>query len=171
MGLLFSILGDACMVYPLFYELGFVAFGVAHCFYIKAYGFRPAHVADVILGVVLYSSVGAYLVLTVMPGLPDLISFIGLSIYFALLTTTSWRALARAIDSPFESRYYSIRGDYLAAIGAALFIISDCLTVYIQFVQPLRAHQILVMSNYYAAQFCIATAARQAINEPKKKYW
>ena len=164
-GLLLSVVGDACLVYPAFFEFGVVAFGLAHYYFIKAFGFQPLNIA---VGIVLYSSVGAYLGLVVIPRLPDVLSLIGMPVYFTLLTTTAWRALARALGSPFKSKYYTFRGEYLAAIGALLFVISDCLIVYNLFVQPLQAQQFLIMSTYYAAQFLITLSARQAISEPKK---
>ena len=160
-GLLWSVVGDACLVYPTFFELGVVAFGLAHCYYIKAFGFQPL---NVIGGIVLYSSVGVYLGLVVIPRLPDLLSFIGMPLYFTLLTTTAWRALARAWGSPAEP-WGGAGAKYLTAIGAVLFVISDCLIVYNLFVRPLRAQQFLIMSTYYAAQFLISLSANQAISE------
>ena len=154
-GLLLSVVGDACLVYPTFFELGVVAFGLAHCYYIKAFGFQPQNIAA---GIMLYLSVGAYLGLVVIPRLPDMLSLIGMPLYFTLLTTTAWRALARALGSPVKSRH-------LTAIGAVLFVISDGLIVYNLFVQPLQAQQFLIMSTYYAAQFLISLSAHQAISE------
>ena len=160
-GLLWSVVGDACLVYPTFFELGVVAFGLAHCYYIRALGFQPLNVTG---GIVLYSSVGVYLGLVVIPRLPDLLSLIGMPLYFTLLTTTAWRALARAWGSPAEP-WRGAGAKYLTAIGAVLFVISDCLIVYNLFVQPLRAQQFLIMSTYYAAQFLISLSANQAISE------
>ena len=172
-GLILSVVGDACQVYPTFFGIGVVAFGLAHCFYIKAFGFQPLDILDVIFGIVLYSSMGAYLGHAVIPRLPDVLSMIGVPIYCTLLTTTAWRALARALGSPgpFKSRYFTIRGEYLAAIGSILFAISACFVLYSHYVQPLQAQQFLTMSTYYAAQFLITLSANQAISEPTKVYW
>ena len=154
-GLVLSVIGDACLVYPASFELGVVAFGLAHLHYIKAFGWQPLNIG---IGILLYSVVGGYLAIAVIPGLPDLLSLIMMPLYAALLTTTAWRALARAAGSSVASRH-------LTAIGTVLFVISDCLIAHNLYVQPLPAKQFLIMSTYYAAQLLITLTANHAISE------
>ena len=163
-GLIWSAVGDACLVYPSSFELGVVAFGIAHCYFIRAFGFHPLNLT---VGVILYSSVGAYVGLVVMPRLPeDLLSRVGMPVYFALLTTTAWRALARAWEGPSEP-WGGAGQRYLTALGALLFVVSDCIIVYNLYVRPLEAQQFLIMSTYYAAQFLISLSARQIVYESR----
>ncbi|GAK07264.1 lysoplasmalogenase [Geomicrobium sp. JCM 19038] len=44
----------------------------------------------------------------------------------------------------------------LAIIGALFFILSDSILAWNKFVEPLSSSHILIMSTYYAAQYCIA---------------
>ena len=44
----------------------------------------------------------------------------------------------------------------LAAIGAALFVVSDSFLAYDRFRQKFRAARIIVLSTYWAAQWLIA---------------
>ncbi|EZH66446.1 hypothetical protein DH09_10970 [Bacillaceae bacterium JMAK1] len=44
----------------------------------------------------------------------------------------------------------------LAIIGACLFIVSDSILAWNKFVEPLSSSHVLIMSTYYAAQYCIA---------------
>jgi uncharacterized membrane protein YhhN len=77
-----------------------------------------------------------------------------LPIYYFLVFTTAWRALARASESTIKSRH-------LTAVGCVLFVISDCVIVYDLFVMPLASQQAIVMVTYYAAQFLITLSASQ----------
>ena len=104
-GLVLSVIGDACLVYPAGFELGVAAFALAHLHYIKAFGWRPLNIG---IGILLYSLVGGYLAIAVIPGLPDRL-LIMLPLYAFLLTTTAWRALARAAGSPVPSLHLTAK--------------------------------------------------------------
>ncbi len=105
------------------------------------------------IGILLYSAMTAYLWF-VSSGFPDTFTAFGLSAYFFLLFTTTWRALARAKGSKTKTHH-------LTAIGCVLFVISDSIIIFDMFVRHLESQQFLIMSTYYAAQFLITLSAAQ----------
>ncbi|XP_039490064.1 lysoplasmalogenase-like protein TMEM86A isoform X2 [Drosophila santomea] len=164
LGLVFSSGGDALLNINLF-PFGMISFGVAHLFYISAFGWKPV---KWIIGLVLYVAVSlckfcllaiihlAYLeylkplvVYYVHTKLDDIL-IIGVPIYCFLITTMLWRSLARAVDS---RNFLAV----FCAIGAILFVISDALIAVTMFVGvPLPCARLQIMITYYAAQFAIA---------------
>ncbi|XP_025834744.1 lysoplasmalogenase-like protein TMEM86A [Agrilus planipennis] len=89
-GLLFCCIGDAFLIWPQYFCLGIVAFGVGHISYILAFGLKPFNLP---LGVFLYF-INALGVMYIMPDLHGI--FIpGIIIYSYILTTMVWRAIAR----------------------------------------------------------------------------
>lgn len=40
-GLIFCCIGDACLVFSEYFEIGMIAFGIGHIYYILAFGFKP----------------------------------------------------------------------------------------------------------------------------------
>ncbi|XP_017858181.1 PREDICTED: lysoplasmalogenase-like protein TMEM86A [Drosophila arizonae] len=144
LGLVFSCGGDALLNVNLF-PFGMVSFGVAHIFYISAFGWHPL---KWIIGVCLYVPVIVFVVF-VRKYLDDIL-VIGVPIYCVLIITMLWRALARAFDTK----------SYLAsfcAFGAVLFVISDALIAVTMFLSvELPSPRLQIMITYYAAQFAIA---------------
>ncbi|XP_043651737.1 lysoplasmalogenase-like protein TMEM86A isoform X2 [Drosophila teissieri] len=144
LGLVFSSGGDALLNINLF-PFGMISFGVAHVFYISAFGWKPV---KWIIGSVLYVAVSLF-VYYVHTKLDDIL-IIGVPIYCFLITTMLWRSLARAVDS---RNFLAV----FCAIGAILFVISDALIAVTMFVGvPLPCARLQIMITYYAAQFAIA---------------
>lgn len=144
LGLVFSCGGDALLNINLF-PFGMISFGVAHVFYISAFGWKPV---KWLIGSVLFVAVSLF-VYFVHKNLDEIL-IIGVPIYCYLITTMLWRSLARAVDS---RNFLTI----FCAIGAILFVISDALIAVTMFVGvPLPFARLQIMITYYAAQFAIA---------------
>ncbi|XP_016989078.1 lysoplasmalogenase-like protein TMEM86A [Drosophila rhopaloa] len=143
LGLVFSCGGDALLNINLF-PFGMISFGVAHVFYISAFGWKPV---KWLIGLVLYVAVSLF-VYFVHKKLDEVL-IIGVPIYCYLITTMLWRSLARAVAS---TNFLTI----FCAIGAILFVISDALIAVTMFVGvPLPFARLQIMITYYAAQFAI----------------
>ncbi|KAM8707126.1 hypothetical protein ACLKA7_011258 [Drosophila subpalustris] len=144
LGLIFSCGGDALLNVNLF-PFGMVSFGVAHIFYISAFGWRPL---NWILGLCLYVPVTVFVIFVAK--YLDEILIIGVPIYCALITTMLWRASARALDA---KSFLAI----FCAVGATLFVISDALIAVTMFLSvALPGARLQIMITYYIAQFAIA---------------
>nr|XP_036674154.1 lysoplasmalogenase-like protein TMEM86A [Drosophila suzukii] len=144
LGLVFSCGGDALLNINLF-PFGMISFGVAHVFYISAFGWKPV---KWLIGSVLFVAVSLF-VYFVHKNLDEIL-IIGVPIYCYLITTMLWRSLARAVDS---RNFLTV----FCAIGAILFVISDALIAVTMFVGvPLPFARLQIMITYYAAQFAIA---------------
>ncbi|KAH8363026.1 hypothetical protein KR084_004585, partial [Drosophila pseudotakahashii] len=158
LGLVFSSGGDALLNINLF-PFGMISFGVAHVFYISAFGWKPV---KWLIGSTLYvavslcnqlnSPISITVVYFVHQNLDEIL-IIGVPIYCFLITTMLWRSLARAVDSRnFLTTF--------CAIGAILFVISDALIAVTMFVGvPLPCARLQIMITYYAAQFAIALSS------------
>lgn len=108
-GLIFCCFGDAFLVYPDYFEIGMICFGIGHINYIRAFGFKPLNLP---LGVFLYAlnATGKYIFLcTVLrgflclfPGMLNLLRglqgvlAVAVPLYSLLICTMVWRAIARA---------------------------------------------------------------------------
>ncbi|XP_053946864.1 lysoplasmalogenase-like protein TMEM86A [Anastrepha ludens] len=142
LGLIGSCAGDALLSINLFPQ-GMGAFAIGHIWYISAFGWKPLKLS---IGVTLYI-LGAVGISVVFKRL-DAVLAVGLPIYAALLLTTCWRALARALQS-------SSFIDTFCAVGAVLFLISDIVIGINMFLISVPYSRIFIMSTYYTAQFAI----------------
>ncbi|KAH8312441.1 hypothetical protein KR044_010755, partial [Drosophila immigrans] len=159
LGLVFSCGGDALLNVNLF-PFGMVSFGVAHVFYISAFGWQPL---NWILGLCLYVPVTIFVIFVAK--YLDEILIIGVPIYCVLISTMLWRALARAVDA---KSFLTI----FCAVGAALFVISDAIIAVTMFLSvALPGARLQIMITYYIAQFAIAlsTADDGPANKCKKQ--
>jgi uncharacterized membrane protein YhhN len=149
-GLVFSLFGDIFLMLPKErFVAGLASFLVAHLFYISAFqsgirfGARPLLLVPFVLaaGLVLYF---------LWPRLGRL--RVPVVLYVVVLVVMAWQASARAAE---------LRGiaTYAAAIGAALFVVSDATLAINRFRRPFRAAQAVVMTTYVAAQALIALSA------------
>ncbi|XP_039366075.1 lysoplasmalogenase-like [Mauremys reevesii] len=144
-GLMFSSVGDACLVWPHLFLLGMVAFALAHVCYIWALGLRPAR--PWLLLLLALGWAGAYATLWPCLGGPYVPAVGG---YSALLAAMAWRALARPPP-------------HLAvATGSLLFMASDLVLAWDHFCAPVPQARLVVMGSYYAAQGLIAGWAPRA---------
>ncbi|XP_032592981.1 lysoplasmalogenase-like protein TMEM86A isoform X2 [Drosophila grimshawi] len=155
LGLLFSCGGDALLNINLF-SWGMISFGVAHTFYVSAFGWHPL---KWLIGLSLYIPVVIFVVF-VHKHLDEVL-VIGVPIYCVLITTMLWRSVARAVDS---KNFLTI----FCAVGAGLFVISDALIAVTMFLNvDLPCPRLQIMITYYAAQFAIALSTADDGPEPK----
>jgi uncharacterized membrane protein YhhN len=153
-GLLLSLIGDVFLLWP---DEGFlpglIAFLLAHLAYIAAFcvpvrlAARPA----VFVG---YGAVAAAILLPLWPGVPAALRAPVLAYVLCLATMAAqagvwWRA-GRA-DAPLARR---------AALGGLLFMASDSLLAINRFGVPLPLSALWILSTYWLAQGCIASALR-----------
>ncbi|XP_016952225.1 lysoplasmalogenase-like protein TMEM86A [Drosophila biarmipes] len=156
LGLVFSCGGDALLNINLF-PFGMISFGVAHVFYISAFGWKPV---KWFIGSVLYVAVTLF-VYFVHKNLDEIL-IVGVPIYCYLITTMLWRSLARAVDSRTFLAVF-------CAVGAILFVISDALIAVTMFVGvPLPCARLQIMVTYYAAQFAIALSTADDVPAPQR---
>jgi uncharacterized membrane protein YhhN len=145
-GLGASLVGDAFLVLPGdAFTPGLVSFLVAHLCYLRAFiastGWRasawaaPYALAYVVLMIVLLPNLGP-LTLQVI-------------VYGAVLVAMGWQATERATRRRSAT---TLR----AAVGGALFIVSDSVLAIDRFVAPFQAATFVVMTTYIAAQWLIA---------------
>lgn len=149
-GLVFSLFGDVFLMLPKDrFVAGLASFLIAHLFYISAFqsgirfGARPLLLLPFVIaaGVVMYF---------LWPRLGRL--RVPVVLYVAVLVVMAWQASARAAElGGIASR--------LAAVGAALFVVSDATLAVNRFRMPFPAAQAVVMVSYVAAQALIALSA------------
>ncbi|KAF6079726.1 transmembrane protein 86B [Phyllostomus discolor] len=139
--LLFSALGDICLVWPQAFLYGVLAFTQAQLLYTWVFGLRPLQ-PGLLPPVLLVSLPFSGFLLSHLQ--PDMV--LPLTVYGLALSTMLWRGLARGGR---------------ACWGAMLFAISDSVLAWDTFIQPLAHGHLLVMATYYAAQLFITLSAFQ----------
>ncbi|XP_019869562.1 lysoplasmalogenase-like protein TMEM86A [Aethina tumida] len=146
-GLLFCSIGDACLIWPGYFEPGMLSFAVGHVYYVLAFGFRPLNMK---IGAFLCVLAAISLALLI-PGLEGVLK-VGVPIYTMIITVMVWRGIARAQFLENEWTFSSI----CSCLGAILFALSDLILGLDMFSSKVEHSQALVMSTYYAAQLGIA---------------
>lgn len=146
-GIVFSIGGDVFLMLPNDrFVYGLVSFLVAHLLYIAAFislgGFQPD-----IAALTLYVLYGMAMLRLLWPGLDQM--KIPVLIYMVVILVMGWQALALW-------RLYPATWLWSAAIGAALFVISDSVLAYDRFRSSFVSARAIVLSTYFAAQTLIA---------------
>ncbi len=150
-GLIFSLAGDVFLMLPGDRFLpGLLSFLLAHICYISAFvagaGLRvswwiaPCAVCFVVLMRVLWPHTGRMQIPVLIYGL--------------VIIVMLWQAAERAWA--LQTTPALSAGATLAALGAALFVLSDSALAYNRFVQRFRAAQALVLGAYWAGQLLIA---------------
>ncbi|XP_056397686.1 lysoplasmalogenase, partial [Hyla sarda] len=147
LGLVFSAAGDISLVWPEYFQLGMVMFGLAHIMYTTAFGFHPLNLRIFIViamfGVSFYSLTFQYL------GGPFVYMVAG---YTMLICIMTWRALSRVNLASSKFSWAQVS----AAVGSISFMISDCVLAVDKFCFPLSNSRAIIMSTYYGAQMLIA---------------
>jgi uncharacterized membrane protein YhhN len=146
-GLLLSLAGDVFLMLPRDrFIAGLLSFLAAHIAYLAAFSRGVAFGSRPIL--LLPYAVAALAVLwRLWPSLGKL--RLPVVVYVGALVAMAWQAAVRAtvLDSGPA---------YAAAVGAALFVVSDATLAINRFHKPFRAAQALIMTTYVAAQMLIA---------------
>ncbi|UUZ62386.1 lysoplasmalogenase family protein [Polaromonas sp. P1-6] len=147
-----SLAGDVFLMFEGYFIPGLVSFLVAHLFYIALFKqgvawlpSRPALVTTMGIGAVMY----AFLWST---GLPAELRA-PVAVYVTAIALMAAQALGRAL----------VLHDQAAtrvAMGACVFMLSDALLAFNQFVQPLPMAALWVLSTYYFAQILMVRYMR-----------
>jgi uncharacterized membrane protein YhhN len=149
-GLVLGLLGDIALLWP---QQGFVpglgAFLLGHLCYIAAFtrdvrfGARPLAFAG-------YAVAAGGVLAFLWPDVPGELK-LPVGVYVLCLSAMAAQAAARALQ--LRQRLAGI-----AALGAGLFVVSDALIAIDRFHAPLPAATALILSTYWVAQWCIASA-------------
>jgi uncharacterized membrane protein YhhN len=149
-GLVFSAIGDVCLVFPQRFVPGLASFLVAHLLYVAAFaqaggGLAPRWLAAVVMG-------GGVFLRVLWPHLGRM--RVPVTCYVAVIATMAWTAARRA-GAPDVAEPGATR----ALAGALLFMTSDGILATDRFVRPFASAHGWVMLTYYAAQTLIALSA------------
>jgi uncharacterized membrane protein YhhN len=162
-GLIFSGLGDACLVYNKdFFIHGLLFFAVTHFLYSVAFHGKPYRFGF-LLGI-LPIFAGVYKIL--YPGLKGPLIYLCI-IYGLLIIIMFWRSLARINFSVLSWT------KTFACLGALLFVISDTVLAINKFTVPIPYGHHIIMTTYYTAQLGIALSVvpeleKSSEEEPQK---
>ena len=149
-GLLFSLGGDVFLMLPNDrFVFGLLSFLIAHLLYIAAFVSRGGFHADSV-GLAVYALYGAVMLALLWRGLGSL--RIPVVVYMTVILVMGWQAFALWRAMPGW-------GTACAAIGAALFVVSDSVLAYDRFRTKLAVGRALVLSTYFTAQTLLALSA------------
>ena len=147
-GLIFSCLGDACLVWKAsYFELGIGMFAVAQICYALAFGWRPFNP----YALTVISAFACLIYSYVTTNLKGVMLYI-VAGYITVIATMAWRAVARV--QLFDDLWTWTK--LCGCAGAIAFVISDTTLAIDKFVFPLPYAHPVIMLTYYAAQFGIA---------------
>lgn len=149
-GLAFSLLGDVLLEWPAdLFVFGLGAFLLAHLAYLVAYLSDTRRLAPMDLLLAILAAGGMFLVLT-NAGLGQLL--LPVALYSLAIGAMLWRALARIGAVGTASAW-------LAAGGAALFVLSDSLIGINRFVAPFEGARYAIILSYWLGQLGITASA------------
>ncbi|XP_037044280.1 lysoplasmalogenase-like [Bradysia coprophila] len=156
-GLLFSCVGDACLIWPEYFLYGVVAFGVAQILFIRAAGIEPLNLK---LGLVFipYANIVLYLIRAGVMEQPIVLAA-AVFLYSPILLGRVWLACSKFLRHPGNST------NALESIAALSFMVSDSYLSLNRFYSVLPYHQEIVMFTYYLAQ---AAVTFTVLNESKR---
>jgi uncharacterized membrane protein YhhN len=150
-GILFSLMGDIFLMLPSDqFLLGLICFLITHICYIVAF-LLDSRFGRPLWPYVLLAAI-AIAIFELLSGGIDATMKLPVAIYAAALSFMTAQAIARYLQ-------HNSAGSQLAAIGAALFLISDTALAYDRFVSGFIAAHAIILATYYAAQYLIARSA------------
>ncbi|WP_277372195.1 lysoplasmalogenase [Pseudomonas sp. AA-38] len=156
-GLLFSLVGDILLDWPGdLFVFGLGAFLLAHLAYLRAYcsdSRRPA-LPPLLLAL---AAGGTMFAVLASSGLGELL--IPVACYATAICLMLWRALARLGHPDLQPR-----STWLAAGGAALFVLSDSLIGIDRFVVSFDAAPYAIILTYWLGQWGITASAFERQN-------
>jgi len=148
-GLGLSLLGDMLLEWPAdLFVFGLGAFLLAHLAYLVAYLGDTRRLAPLDLLIAAAAAGGMFLVLS-RTGLGPLL--LPVALYSLAIGAMLWRALARVGTVTAASAW-------LAAGGAALFVLSDSLIGINRFVEPFDGARYAIILSYWLGQLGIAAS-------------
>lgn len=155
-GMVFGVVGDACLIWPGYYDIGVLSFLIGHLIYIRQLGFKPLNLP---LGIACY----AVSIMGTLYFLPDVdgILRLGVPIYNVVLMTMVWRAGARVQFSEDLWTWSKL----CTCAGAISFAISDFFVGINWFKGSMDHVQLIIMATYYAGQLGVALSVLDAKTE------
>ena len=155
LGLALSLVGDVALLWPRQGFLpGLVAFLLAHLAYIAAFCV-PVRLAARPLPFALYAFVALAILSQLWPGIPGALRAPVVAYVVCLATMAAqalvWWRTSAPLDAVLARR---------AALGGALFMVSDGLLAINKFGTPLPLAALWILASYWLAQWCIASALR-----------
>ena len=156
-GLAFSLAGDILLDWPGdLFVFGLGAFLLGHLAYLRAYVSDSRQPALPALLLALIAG-GAMFAILASSGLGELL--IPVACYATAISLMLWRALARLGHPQLQPR-----STWLAAGGAALFVLSDSLIGIDRFVASFDAAPYAIILTYWLGQWGITASAFQRSN-------
>lgn len=153
-GLVLSLAGDVALLWPVQGFLpGLVAFLLAHLAYIVAFT-RDTRLAARPAGFIAYAVIAGAILAVLWPGVPQPLR-VPVVAYVLCLASMAAQAFARWMAHHDRADASRLR---LGALGGALFMSSDALLATDRFHGGLALASLLVLSTYWLAQWCIASA-------------
>jgi uncharacterized membrane protein YhhN len=155
-GLALSLAGDVALMWPQGFIPGLVAFLLAHLAYIVAFS-RGVGFARHKLPFVAYGAVAAAVLSLLWPHIgpslkPPVLAYVVCLACMAAQALAWWLHECPKAASPIAA--CAAR----AAMGGALFMVSDASLAINKFMQPLPAAPLIVLSTYWVAQVLIASS-------------
>ncbi|MNH90669.1 YhhN-like protein [compost metagenome] len=145
-GLFFCMLGDGLLVW---FVVGLSAFLIGHLFYLTAFisNWRFSKLRFItIVPIALFGSFMGWKLVHALIQDSNEALIVPVLLYISVISLMAWSAI--------------MTGHIWAIIGSILFTISDSILSWNLFVSPISYSGVLIMTTYYAAQFCIAHSIR-----------
>lgn len=153
-GLVLSLTGDIALLWPQQGFLpGLVAFLLAHLAYLVAFT-RGTRLAARPLAFLGYAALAGAILAALWPGVPVPLR-VPVVVYVAALAAMAAQAASRWIGSRGQAGEALARR---AAVGAALFVLSDAMLATNRFALPLPAPALWILPAYWVAQWLIASS-------------
>lgn len=145
-GQIFSLVGDLALVWRIqLFIPGLLSFAIAHCFYTRAFLFKPFGAEPATLcfvsGLVMY--------MFFLPVISELELKIMVFVYITLIFTMWWRSIVRWQERPNI-------GTLCGCLGAFVFLVSDFMIAIDKWHFHTTYNTETVMATYYTAQLGIA---------------
>lgn len=151
-GLLCSMAGDICLVFPARFLAGLGCFLIGHLFYIGTFAGAGEWNGEAWLLFLPFGLAGGAMLVFLWPYLARVRPAV--AVYVLVIAVMAWTAAVRAASPGTVSP-----SGALALSGAVLFMVSDGVLATDHFVRPLPGGDGIVMVTYYAAQTLIAASA------------
>jgi len=148
-GLVCSMVGDVCLLFPGRFVVGLASFLVAHLFYIAAFAAGAHRGTRGVTFLAPFLALAAVLIGALWRRVKEL--RLPVVAYVTVITAMGWQAAARAVAplTPEPSGTHALA-------GALLFMTSDALLAFDRLIRPFRVADAAVMATYYTAQALIA---------------
>lgn len=147
--LVFSMIGDVCLMFEKGFLLGLSAFLIGHLAYVAAFtsinGFQTT-----VLPLLILTPIALYSYIWLKPNLGKL--KLPVSVYILVISLMGWQAWGLYLQHP-QTKFL------MAGFAAVIFIISDASLAIDKFKKKLERPQFIILPTYFAAQWLFALSA------------